>query len=114
MKRLALSLGSLALLVSACGNGDEPSPEAGIDPGETTPACSDVWVDGETLPEDYEGCLENADLIAAAVFSDCADGSQLTSYDGRFYGLLGSEITEVEGEMAADRGYKKAFYDCRP
>lgn len=47
--RLASFAASLALLLAGCGNDDSTSDES-----DGIPQCSDVWVEGEVLPKDYQ------------------------------------------------------------
>lgn len=107
----------LALSLTACGGGNDDkadsdpttsAPVSDAPESSGTPTCSDVWVVGETLPEDYEGC-EEGDTLFASVTQDCKDGSVFTSYDDRFYAVLGGPIAaNVEGD---DPAYS-AFYDA--
>lgn len=103
----------LALLLTACGSdgkgggtGDEVVDDVG-----TMPACSDVWVAGETLPDGYEGC-ETVDTIEAPAISECADGSRWTSYQDEFYAKYGGEIIAVKGEMSDDPAYSTFLDEC--
>jgi hypothetical protein len=97
----------LALTVAACGGGGEDAESAGT--SGVMPDCSDVWVDGETLPEDYEGCTDG-DTIAAAVTIECDSGiGTFVTYDDRFHALLGDTVTEASTESDE---YAKAYEDC--
>lgn len=101
-----------ALLLTACGNdekGDDAATPVALEVGGP-PACSDVWVAGQTLPETYAGCEDGGSLYASAE-SDCKDGRVFTTFNDRFYAVLGAEITAVVGEMSDDPAYS-AFFDA--
>lgn len=99
------------LLLTACGGGGDDD-EGGTGSGGL-PDCADVWVEGETLPEDYEGCMDG-DMTVALVTSDCTDGSRLTGYDDRYWALLGGEIKDAGAEdaTAADPEYGADLAAC--
>jgi hypothetical protein len=104
-------LGTAALLFTLAGcsdNDDTNNEDAG---GPESMRCDDIWVEGEMLPEDYDGC-ETPDSIVAAVTVDCADGTKFTSYGDRLYAKLGEEIFAVNGEMAADPAYSAFHEEC--
>jgi hypothetical protein len=65
--RIAATVCLLALTfsVTACGAGSDTASPLG-----DTPKCSDIWVEGNTVPENYEGC-ENGDTIEAVFEYDC-------------------------------------------
>lgn len=110
-------LGSVALLLAltscSSSDGDNKNPNEDGGPTSESASCADIWVAGNTLPSDYDGCEISADLLEAAAVSECADGSKWTGYDDRFYAKLGGKIHEVTGEMADDRAYKLFVDECQ-
>ena len=99
-----VNAGSAVLAVLAAGCGENGG-------GEATPPCSSVWQDGSTLPSDYDGCMDG-DTFEVLITRDCADGSKLTTFQDRFYAVLGGTIHESEGEQADDAGYARAWHEC--
>jgi len=81
------------------------------DDDEGTPACSQVWVSGQTLPKNYNGCT-NRKMFVAPVTHECTDGSSLTTYDDKFYALLGGPISKAQTEIADDPAYKRVLNSC--
>ena len=82
--RLPSCLALLALLLSAaCG--DDSSPSTPL------PECSEVWVEGGEVPEDYQGCRE-AGSVVRPEFIDCQESDGVVVRYERFIGLLGGEI----------------------
>lgn len=112
MKRTLVAAALLSVL-AACGGGDDDvSGEDLADALDDMPKCSEVWVAGETLPEDYGGC-DDGDTIVAAVSTECSDGTSLYGFDDRFYALGGEEIVEAAGGSTdTDPAYSKAYEDC--
>lgn len=92
------------LIFTACGDGDASGTST-----SGTPECSEVWVAGQTLPENYEGCT-NGDEIEAAFSYDCEDGTSLFANDD-FWVRTPGEIVAMDGED--DPAYSKAFDDCK-
>lgn len=94
----------------ACGDtGDED--ENG---GAGVPRCSDLWTEGATVPEGYEGCLNGHDLEAVLVY-DCEDGRTFVAH-GPGFGIVGEEahvtpkgLDEPDVESAE---YAAVFGDC--
>lgn len=80
------------LLISACGDDQQDGDES-----TAMPRCSDVWVEGEVLPEDYEGCRDGAAVVRPE-FVDCErEDGRLTTYRSRYVALLGSAVQVVPG-----------------
>lgn len=113
--RLAV-IAALALTATGCSgddNGDTAEGSQGAPAPATAmseyPACEDVWVDGETLPEDYEGC-DNGGTIEAAASIECDSGSGVfVTYQDQFHALLGGEITEA---ASSSEEYAAAYEEC--
>jgi hypothetical protein len=78
----AVLVGSLA----ACGD-DKPEP---IFDRTVSPSCSDVWVVGQTLPKDYEGCMDGDSLVVSI-----SDSTGAVVYDDRLKAEPGHTIEEV-------------------
>jgi len=70
--------------------------------------CSEVWVDGATLPRNYEGCMDGKDF-AVAVLVDCVGDDRFTTYDDRFHAFLGGTITEASPNS---QEYLSAYSAC--
>lgn len=102
------------LLVAACGGeNDAPGAGGGGAPDEdrtSSPACTDIWVAGQTLPEGYEGCTRPDGDLEAAVSYECTDGGDLVGYDDRFYVVTPGKIAEISGED--DPSYAAAYDAC--
>lgn len=77
------------------------------------PDCSGVWVAGRKLDERYDGCatMQSMDL---AVVIDCADGSRLTTYQDRYWAVLGGRIKDSgsNGGISDDPGYSDDYQAC--
>ncbi|WP_203336834.1 hypothetical protein [Nocardioides limicola] len=102
-----------ALAVSGCGSGSEPGaadpePER---PGEAAPDCAALWVDGGTLPEEYDGCVADGVLVEADGFP-CEFGIPLFTYADRYYAVAGGRINETDGPLANSEQYLNAFDSC--
>ena len=84
-----------AATLAGCG-GDGDGSRDGPDSVwvRDAPKCSDVWVDGATLPPKYPGCMNGKDFTVA-VLVDCVGDDQFTTYDDRFHAFLGGTITEA-------------------
>ena len=80
------------------------------------PDCRATWRPGTTLPQYYDGCVDNArEVPVAAVGHECVDGSRLVSFRGRQWGMTGGPISVVQGdEMLEDPAYLTAFEGCQP
>ncbi len=107
--QMATALLAVAFVVGC--SSDDTSGSSSNGGGGGMPACDDVWVDGNTLPKDYEGCL-NGNTIEAAVTRDCKDGTKFTTYQDHFYAVLDDTIHANMGETAADPAYKTAYNKC--
>jgi hypothetical protein len=101
-----------AVMLTACGESSVP----GIDPttsvteavvvGPGAPACSDTWVEGELLPEDYDGCVEGASWVANEGIG-CLDGvgvfyvyERSGASTGRLFATTGQIILLSKDEQA--------------
>ena len=103
----------IALTLAGCGGDSDSNSDGEESPDEAlAPACSEVWVAGETLPEDSEGCMNGDTLEAAASFT-CEDGSSLFQYGDDFWAFGGQEIHEEEGGAASAEAYKAAYDTCQ-
>lgn len=109
------------MTLTACGGSDEgaaedpatntaadDSADAGSSAGE--PACSDVWIDGEELPQGYSGCTDDGEMVKADK-TNCSSGQVLVIYADRFYAVLGGPVNETDG-LAQDEDYRQAELSC--
>lgn len=118
MKRMTAALALTAgLTLAACsdGSGDEDSAPSdksssiSLDLGDLremkewedqAPPCSEVWIDGEKLPEGYDGCKEENGTIALATTVPCADGLLDLAYYGDRHWTRPADGTIVDGGAA--------------
>lgn len=115
MRRLATVLVALPFLLVGCGGDDDGDAGSYADAVADLPDCSDVWVDGEKLPDDYEGCIDD-DTVIASTASECASGdADLVTYepDGSgFFTLSDGTIIEAGEDYANTPEYGPRFDDC--
>lgn len=104
------------IALAACGGGGSDSGgddfQGSID---AMGKCSDVWVDGETLPKGYEGCVREDGDIEAGVSFECEDGSSIYTYEpsgSGFYTEANGTIVEAGEDYANDPGYAKLTEAC--
>jgi hypothetical protein len=97
---------------------DDPTPETTPTPVEVDtvapaswPTCAETWNEGATLPKAYAGCS----LAGAAVPADavhCSMGALLVTYDDRFWGVPGHEISRADGKLQQDADFRQARATC--
>lgn len=105
----------LILVIAGCGkSGKEKAAEDFVDSVNNSPKCSEVWVVGGTIPDDYEGCTDGAGALDPAFSYDCADGSTMF-----VHGDTPTEFWTIDGKVttgsAAD--FSAAFFGkagCKP
>jgi hypothetical protein len=106
-KRLVVAA-AIAFMATGC-SGDGGNDKASAETSGGLPTCSDVWGDGKTLPDDYNGCADG-DTIEAAVIQDCDSGiGRFTTYRDQFHALLGGKITEAP---SSSKEYAAAYEKC--
>ena len=105
----------LATSLAGCGGdsgADAGQPEAS-GAVETLPACDEVWVAGETLPDDYDGCVIQGDEIAVFSPAECPSGDQYATHEDRFYAVVGDTIEESpSGDVFSDPTFQKFTQSC--
>jgi len=126
MKKLLAAV-LLAASLAACGGGsDEPTQEPAESPSESAaaaelPKCSDVWVDGKTLPTDYDGCVGDDGKTVAADVQPCGSGpEQFARYEVTddddiaypFIAILGEKVIEYTDDENGP--YAKLYNKCDP
>lgn len=98
---------------TSAGSSTEPSPtespEEATTPG--TPQCTDVWIDGATLPKPYRGCYEGSVKVAKDS-RYCEFLKPLVTHADHFYAVAGGQITETADLLKKDAGYRKALRAC--
>lgn len=74
MCRMALAALTIAAVASGCGSGGGSSE------------CSEIWVDGKTLPEGYDGCMQDGSLVLYTA-TQCDDGTERVTFNsaGEFW-----------------------------
>lgn len=93
----------------------EPAPTAdkpSASPAPASwPACGDVWVEGADLPSPYAGCARDGAAVAADRLH-CSMGALLVTYDDRFWGVPGHEISRAQGALRRDPRFRQARGAC--
>ena len=100
------------------------APSAAASPSETTspgadasdepvvlPACSEVWVEGGTVPRDYEGCLDGAETVPANG-RYCEFGKALFTFQQAFYAVAGGPVQATDGPLLKSARYRDALKKC--
>lgn len=91
-----------------------PSPESdevagdSAAAGNSLPSCESVWLDGQTLPADYAGCLNDDGSASQDAITSCDDGSTLVQLDGWGYAFAGDTITSDRGGAYHDPALEAA------
>ncbi len=95
--------------------GDEPSGASSPDEESTAPAgpaCSEIWVVGETLPAGYQACVEGGSEIEPES-RYCESGQRLLTHEDRFWAVQGGRIMETDGETVDDdQRYRDTVASC--
>lgn len=112
--RAAVLLAALALSLAGCGGGSSsPDTPKASGPIETWPDCSEVWVTGQTLPKDYEGCVIKGNEAKPFVGMKCPSGAKYGSYEDRWYAVLGGTVQESAQEsIFSNPKYQKFTQSC--
>lgn len=117
--RLYLAALAVPIVLTGCGGGDDSTEPSNALKGveqmaEDAPACADVWVAGQTLPDEYEGCTDESGMLFVATAMQCDDGSQLVSYEQEnMWVVTPGEILQSPVPIAEDKdGYGAAFAEC--
>jgi hypothetical protein len=110
MKASAALSAALALGTTGCAHGaQEVAPDT---PG--VPKCQDVWTVGNTLPQDYDGCLGDDGHLVMSGVSYCVDGTQFTTHESRFFARLGGTIgAGPDGSPGARASYHRFWSRCQ-
>lgn len=111
--RLAVvALAGVVAFLGGC-SAPEGTPDddgyTGADWASELPDCDAVWVEGETLPENYDGCTPASGGISVVAAQNCSDdGGDLVYRDGLF-ARQGGEIAAGDRQSTA---YQQASDDC--
>ena len=114
----AVGMAAGLLLMSSCGEdssstADDTSSDASTSASSDSgwPGCSDVWVDGGTIPKGYEGCVADDGTEVKADKQTCSSGQVLVTYDDSGYGVVGGPVNLTDS-LKTDSGYKGARQAC--
>jgi hypothetical protein len=100
------------LLASCGGDGDEDQEDPELTGGVAggVPECAEI--DGEDMPEEFEGCEEDGQLQVVTVY-DCADGRVLY-LGGSVAGFVGEPTVYVAGADGSDEPrFNTMLEECR-
>lgn len=84
---------------------DDPTEEVQL------PACDTVWVVGQELPRNYQGCLEGEKEVQANGLY-CEFGKPLFTYKKRFYAVENGPINRTDSPLAKDKAFQTAQRKC--
>lgn len=114
-----MTLLSLGLLVGATACGEEagdststasPSASATVDLPDW-PACADVWVVGQDLPDRYRGCLDGDTPVKPKRY-ECSFGLPILVYGDQFYAVTGGPINQVDS-LKTSQQFRRALSTCQ-
>lgn len=89
---------------------ESPSETSSEAPG---PDCASVWVAGQTLPEDYQGCQDatKGKWVQAMVYR-CSSGQHLVTFGTTFYAARGEAVNESDVPLRRNPDFQKALASC--
>lgn len=107
--RLAAVLLLATMALSSCGSDDPQRPEV-TPKSQTLPACAEVWVEGKVLPAGYEGCVDGDGVLQVSEIKDCtSDAGKFTTYDQKYFAIVGHEIGFGLNSPAYHEAYSACF-----
>ncbi len=108
--RIVLGLSALVLAATgvACTDQTESNESGTAGRADELGECADIWVDGEMLDGGYQGCTVDGQPELPSIVT-CESGDQFTTYDDRFFAVLGGEIVEASTDSAE---YTAAVEEC--
>lgn len=107
---------ALLISVGVLGACADPADEAEGASSEATPSqpsapeCAEVWRADADLPTDYDGCLEDGELVEPDQRL-CSSGQELVRYSTTHYAVRGGPIKQVD-DLATDRRYQRILRNC--
>lgn len=123
---------ALALVLTACGGersdevdtatgaspvtsdraSGDPSASAEADPAAADlPACSEIWVDGATLPGRYRACAAEGQVVKPERHR-CGYGRPLLEHQGRFYASPGNRVVDA-GDLGTSQEFQQILQACQ-
>ncbi|MGH3345406.1 MAG: hypothetical protein ACRDO4_00365 [Nocardioides sp.] len=117
----------LGVWLSGCGEETPDDPVAGESTGTSEPSdgpaqsdesdapdgpsCTDVWVEGESIPGSYDGCVDGDTWVSAEALR-CESGQVLIVYGDRYYGAKGAVVNDVGAPLQDSDQYRRAVRAC--
>lgn len=108
--RIALGLSALVLsfVGAGCANETESVEDGPSGRNDELVECSEVWVDGEPIEADYQGCLLDGEPVLPNR-EVCENEDQLVTFEDEYYAILGEEVVEASTDSAE---YAAVVQEC--
>jgi hypothetical protein len=114
LKRISVVAALGLALLAACGEEEPSATSTGDSSASPTaagePACTEIWVDGATLPDPYKGCYDEAGFVKAERLP-CSSGQVVVTYADRSYAVPGNRVND-EGSLATSKQFGKVKAQC--
>lgn len=97
---IVVVLAAVVLALTGCGDEGAGEDRNDSDQADSTSesACGEVWVEGEVLPEGYDGCIQDGGRVLSPRHYPCDDGRKLHRYREEFYAFEGETIVAESDE----------------
>ena len=121
-----LAAGTLCIALVGCGDEGQESDFLVDDPAASStgssavapegpdsglPACDEIWVAGQDLPQKYAGCDEDGTEVSADE-QMCSYGLPIVTYADTYYAVPGAVVNEVPA-LSSSQQYKRALKNCQ-
>lgn len=108
--RIALGLSVLVLSFAGagCSNETESVEDGPAGRNDELVDCAEVWVDGEPIEADYQGCLLDGEPVLPNR-EVCENDDQLVTFEDEYYAILGEEVVEASRDSAE---YAAVLQEC--